>query len=267
MTRSALYHGAVMHHRHQPKRHHFVYRITSWLIDIDELPELDRTLFGFAYNRFSLFSLYDKDYGFADGRPLREFIDHLMADHQLPHPHRVELLCQVRSLGMLFNPLVVWFCYTPDNRLSAVVYEVRNTFGQRHHYLVPVTHPEQAVQQHRASKCFYVSPFMEMDCEYRFRFKAPDERLQFAIHQYSQARRMLTATWAGDRAPLTQKNLLAQVIRNPVSAVKIFVSIHWEALRLWCKGLKLIKRPAPPVLPVTSGQSACPNPKAERHES
>lgn len=266
MTRSALFHGTVMHHRHQPKTHRFVYRLTSWLIDIDELPTLDRTLFGFGYNRFSLFSLHDKDYGFADGTPLRIFIDNLMAQHGLPRPHRVELLCQVRSLGMLFNPLVVWFCYTPQNRLSAVLYEVRNTFGQRHHYLVPVTHPDERVQRHRASKCFYVSPFMAMDCEYRFRFRTPDQHLQFAIQQYRQTERILTATWTGVRAPLSQKNLLLQVIRNPVSAVKIFVSIHWEAFRLWRKGLTLIKRPAAPILPVTSGQSICPNSKAERHE-
>ena len=267
MITSALYHGDVMHHRYFPKNHRFVYRLTSWMIDIDELPKLHQQLHGFGYNRPSLFSFYDRDYGFADGRSSRDFINDLMLQHNLPIPHKVTLLCQVRAFGYLFNPLVVWFCYNKQGNLIATLYEVRNTFKQRHHYLVPVTSSGNKHQSHLAEKCFYVSPFMPMDCTYRFRFKAPDEQLHLAILQHHNQQRIMTATWRGVRERLTQKTLLMQVIRNPVSTVKIIVAIHWEALRLWAKGLSLITRPPPPKESTTQGYDIHQSKKVSQYES
>jgi uncharacterized protein len=33
--------------------------------------------------------------------------------------------------------------------------------------------------------------------------------------------------------------------------VKVMAAIHFEALKLWLKGLRLVKRPPPPAAPVT----------------
>jgi DUF1365 family protein len=254
--RSALYHGEVMHHRRFPKDHRFVYRLTTWLIDIDELPVLDQSLTGFGVNRSAVFAFHDRDYGFGDGRPARVFIDTLMADHGLPRPETVELLCQVRAYGHAFNPLSVWFCYDAHKALTAVVYEVRNTFKQRHHYLVPVTEPTSSNRKihHSASKAFYVSPFMPMDCEYGFHFKPPEQALDFIIQQSHQEKTILTARWQGERQALTQINLIKQAIQFPLNTVKVLSAIHYEALRLWLKGLRLVKRPSPPEYPVSRGQ-------------
>lgn len=253
MITSALFHGSVMHQRFFPKRHRFVYKLTSWMINIDELDELDSQLTGFGHNRAALFSFHDKDYGPGDGTRPRDFIDQALLQHGLETAHRVELLCQVRALGYLFNPLAVWFCYNQAGELYATLYEVRNTFKQRHHYLVAST--EDSLRKwHIADKCFYVSPFMPMDCQYEFRFKVPSNRLALKIRQTHQGSPIMNAVWTGKKERLSQKSLLKQVIRNPISSVKIISAIHWEALRLWIKGLKLVPRPTPPSKPVTEGK-------------
>lgn len=253
MITSALFHGSVMHQRFFPKQHRFVYKLTSWMINIDELEMLNEQLTGFGYNRPGLFSFYDKDYGPGDGTKPRHFIDQTLQMHGLDPASKVELLCQVRALGYLFNPLVVWFCYDEEGELYATLYEVRNTFKQRHHYLVSAQQSSSR-QWHSADKCFYVSPFMPMDCQYEFRFKVPSERLALKIKQTTQGKPIMNAVWTGKKELLTQKSLVKQVIRNPISSVKIITAIHWEALRLWMKGLKLVTRPTPPTQPVTKGK-------------
>jgi DUF1365 family protein len=276
MINSALYHGEVMHQRFAPRQHRFTYQLTSWLIDIDELPQLDQNLKGFGWNKRALFSFIDTDYGFGDGIPARVFIDTMLKDFNLPRAHRVELLCQVRCLGFVFNPLAVWFCYDEQERLTATLYEVRNTFKQRHHYFVPETVTPRTAEEasettrqthnqtghqtipvyhhHRSEKNFYVSPFMPMDCQYEFRFQRPDAHLNLTIQQTSQGKPLMVAAWRGERQTLSQTALNSLAVRHPLSTLKIIFAIHWEALRLWIKGMRLITRPAPPTHLVTRGQ-------------
>ncbi len=255
MIRSALFHGDVMHHRFTPKDHRFTYRLSNWLIDIDELATLDKELTGFRWNRPALFSFYDKDYGFADGRSPREFIDGVFESFDLAPPHRVELLCQVRCFGQVFNPLVVWYCYSHENQLIAVLYEVRNTFKQRHHYFVPFeTKDTQALYQHRSDKCFFVSPFMPMACTYQFSLKRPEHNFYLAIQQASEGKLMMSAVWQGVRETLSQAALYKQGLTHPFNTLKIILAIHWEALKLWTKGMRLLKRPALPNKKITLGQ-------------
>ena len=256
MIRSALYHGDVMHHRFTPKNHRFNYRLSSWLIDIDELPKLDKELKGFAWNRAAPFSFYDKDYGFADGRSPRAFINDLFHTYQLPIPERVELLCQIRCLGQVFNPLVVWYCYDANDQLCAVLYEVRNTFKQRHHYFVPMTSGSQEVlQRHSSDKCFFVSPFMPMECRYDFSLKRPADQFYLSIQQSSAEQLMMSAVWKGERETLSQRALNKHLLTHPLNTLKIILAIHWEALLLWIKGMRILKRPALPKDKVTLGHS------------
>ena len=258
MIRSALYHGDVMHQRFTPKSHRFEYSLSSWLIDIDELGTLHRDLRGFSWNKGALFSFHDSDYGFADGRAPRAFINDIMKENHLPIPERVELLCQIRCLGYVFNPLVVWFCYDANQNLNAVLYEVRNTFKQRHHYLVPINNPDTATHtqpyKHQADKHFYVSPFMPMECTYRFTFKLPQEKLALTINQTHQGKPIMTAVWKGQRQPLSQSVITKQLFKHPLNTLKVIVAIHWEALKLWGKGVKLVKRPAAPSHLISHGQ-------------
>jgi len=255
MNGSALYHGDVMHRRHFPRPHQFRYRLTSWLIDIDQLAELDTELKGFGWNRRALFSFYDRDYGGADGRSPRQFIDQLCSHYQQPRPYQVKLLCQIRCFGHVFNPLAVWFCFDRDQQLYATVYEVRNTFGERHHYLVfDQTPPENGQYQHSSDKQLYVSPFMEMACRYHFKFHPPGQTLHLTIRQQQQEKPVLDAVWRGKHQQLTQRSLLQMLYRYPFNSLKVLTAIHWEALRLWLKGMRPVARPEPPKQNVTLGQ-------------
>jgi len=254
---SALYQGDLMHRRHQPRNHQFSYRLTSWLIDIDELAELDRlTLFG--WNRSAPFRFNDSDYGTGDGRSPRQFIDTLLHEQGLPAAARVELLCQVRCLGHVFNPLAVWFCYNSDDQLSVTVYEVRNTFGQRHHYLVAEQPPGVRRHHHHCDKQFHVSPFMAMEADYHFHFKPPGENLCLHIRQQEHQRPLLDARWRGKRQPLCNKTLWQQLLRYPFNSLKVLTAIHWQALQLWRKGIRFRKGPAQSRHGISTGSSLSP---------
>jgi DUF1365 family protein len=138
-ARSGIFVGKVWHRRWKPRGHNLSYRVFSCLIDLDELPDLSRRSRVFSHNRFNLFSLMDRDFGRADGTPLKPWVAGQLRRAGLPADNlRVELLCYPRVLGYAFNPLSVYFCRNAaDGELIAILYEVHNTFRQRHCYLIP----------------------------------------------------------------------------------------------------------------------------------
>ncbi|KZD02778.1 DUF1365 domain-containing protein [Oceanibaculum pacificum] len=249
---SCLYEGRVMHSRLAPFRHKFAYRVFSLLLDLDELPRLDRDLPGFGHNRFALLGFHDRDHGPRDGSPLRPWVEaHLARGGIDLKGGRISLLCFPRLLGYVFNPLSVYFCRDADGRLRAILYEVKNTFGDQHGYLLPVgpAHAPGELIVQQQDKSFYVSPFMPMDCRYRFRLKEPGERLSIMIRQDSagdDAAELFVATHTAERRELTGRALAAAFWRHPLMTIKIFAGIHWEALRVWRKGAVFHARPVPP---------------------
>jgi DUF1365 family protein len=251
---SCLYFGRVMHARLRPFRHRFAYRVFSIFVDLNELPILGRRLRLFSHNRWNLFSLYDRDFGPRDGGSLKVWIErHLTAAGIDLAGGRVRLLCFPRLFGYVFNPLSVWFCYDAEERLVAVLYDVSNTFGESHGYLLPVAPdraPGQAIEQ-QCSKRLYVSPFMDMAATYRFRLDEPGERLAIRIDQEDAEGRGFVATHTARRAPLRDSTLLRACFAYPLMTLKVIGGIHWEALHLWRKGARLRPRPAPPPGDVT----------------
>ena len=231
---SAIYVGEVVHQRHRPRKHALRYRVFSLLIDLDELPELDR-LQWFGHNRFALFSLLDSDHG--EAMPLRDWVCTKLADQGLPAPGRIRLMCYPRILGYVFNPLTVWFCDDAAGRPLAIIYEVHNTFGERHSYVLPAT-PEQ-----HADKTFHVSPFIGMDCHYQFRIDMPEERVRVAINETQDGEPLLYAAFTGKHAPFADKTLFRLFFSHPLMTLKVTGAIHWEALKLWCKGVRYIPHP------------------------
>lgn len=246
---SALYVGEVMHHRLRPRAHRFVYRTFSLLVDLDELPDLDRRLRLFAYNRAGLFSFHDRDHGAADGTRPRAWVEAALARAGLAGAGaRIELLCFPRILGYAFNPLSLYFCHRADGGLGAVIYAVRNTFGERHAYLIAVDPAEAAAGLVRQScaKAFYVSPFVPMEAEYRFRLTPPGERFRLAICETDAEGDLLVATQTARRLPLSDASLARALASHPLMALKVIGGIHWEALRLWLKGAPFQPRPQTP---------------------
>lgn len=241
---SALYTGRVSHQRLRPLRHRLAYRVFSMLLDLDELPALHHRLRWFSLERFNLFSFRASDHGDGSARPLRQQIDEQLARAGLKTGGRIALLCTPRMLGHQFNPLSVYFCHAPEGELQALVYEVHNTFGERHSYLIPLREPVppgQPIVQH-CDKAFHVSPFLGMDMQYEFRTQPPHEGcLALGISTRDTTGPMLVAHYAAEARPLTDRALLGLCLSHPLIGLKVVAAIHWEALRLWIKKAPLYR--------------------------
>lgn len=251
-SRSALYTGSVMHRRLRPKVHRLRYRLFWMLLDLDEIDTVAARLRLFSRNRFNFFSLYDRDLGDGSAAPLAAQLRHKLAAAGLGEAgSRIAVLTMPRILGYAFNPISVYFCHRPDETLAAILYEVNNTFGQRHGYLIPVEDSAGGMVVQKCAKQLYVSPFMGMDMAYGFRVLPPGDRLALHITGSDAQGPLIFAAFSGARRPLTDATLLHAFVVYPLLTLKVTLGIHWEALLLWLKGVRLQTRPEPPQRPVT----------------
>ncbi len=171
---SALFIGAVIHRRLRPRQHYLRHSAFWMLLDLEELDALHRRLRLFSRDRFNAVSFHDTDHGEQTREPLRSQVErHLLAAGISLDGGAIRLLCMPRIFGYGFNPLSIYFCHRRDGALVALLYEVRNTFGERHRYLIPVGASDDAVIRQSCDKCFYVSPFLDMSLRYDFRVVPP----------------------------------------------------------------------------------------------
>lgn len=200
----------------------------------------------FGVNRAALYSFHEADHGMRDGTSLRGYAQACAAGRGIDLTGgRVRLLCYPRLLGFAFNPLSVYFCYAASGELALLIYEVRNTFGDIHAYVLPVKPGEisKAGVRQQQEKLFYVSPFVEMAMRYRFRVLPPGERVRLRILETDRDGPLLAAPFSGRRRALTTAALLRSFVALPLVTLKIVAAIYWQALRLWLKGARLVPRP------------------------
>lgn len=246
---AVLYAGQVMHQRMKPVGHRFSYDVFSLMIDLDRLDEADRLSAAFSVNRRNLLSFHEKDHTGDSMMPLRAYVDTLLGLNGLSvRPARVILVCYPRILGLVFNPLAVYYAYGDDGALSAMIYEVRNTFGERHTYVCPVGPDDvsNAGIRQQCDKLFHVSPFIPMAMRYQFRMLPPGEEIRWRILETDKDGPLLAATFSGVQVPLKTGKILRLVARIPHLTLKIVAGIYWEALKLWIKGVRYIPRPQAP---------------------
>lgn len=235
-----------MHARLKPVLHRFTYKMSSILIDIDRLTDADQQNRFFSVNKLNLVSFQTKDFGPRDGTNLRLYIDGLTEKAGLPRAENVHLLCYPRVLGYGFNPISVYFCRDKSAVIVCVIYEVRNTFGEMHTYVQPVTLGQNngASIRQEADKEFYVSPFLDMNMRYFFRVKGPDEEIALRILEKDKDGPILSATFYGKREPANSSSFIKAVLQTFGLTWKVTAGIHYEALKLWIKGLKIRPRMA-----------------------
>jgi DUF1365 family protein len=246
---AALYCGGVMHQRMKPFGHRFQYKVFSLLVDLDRLAEADRLSPVFSVNSRNLVAFHEADHTGTAGMPLRAYADRLLEDAGLgERAARILLVCYPRILGYVFNPISVYYAYGASGDLIAMIYEVRNTFGERHTYVCPVGLGElsDGGLRQSCSKLFHVSPFIGMDMDYHFRMLPPGNEIRWRILETDRQGPLLAATFSGAMKPLATATLAGLTARIPFLTFKIVAGIHWEALKLWIKGAKYISRPAPP---------------------
>ncbi|HEY8381725.1 MAG TPA: DUF1365 domain-containing protein [Microvirga sp.] len=241
----ALYRGTVFHARLRPVPHRFAYRVFSLLIDLDRLEEAGKRSRFFSVGKPNLASFHERDHGPCDGSSLRTHVDKLLKQRGIDvEGGRVLLLCYPRILGFAFNPLSVYYAFAADGRLAALVYEVRNTFGERHSYVAATRTCETGeALRHDMGKAFHVSPFLGPALTYRFRLAAPDDALRLLIQARDADGTVLAAGYAAQRHPLTDRTLVAALVAMPFMTVKVVAGILVEALRLRLKGLPVHPHP------------------------
>jgi DUF1365 family protein len=235
VVRSALYTGRLVHARRAPARHVFRYPVSYWLFDLDELPELERRLRLFSVNRPNVVALRDHDH-FDGTMPLKQAVIDLADD---PSVERVLMLTQPRVLGYVFNPVSFYWCYRDDGSLACMVAELNNTFGER---LPEVLRGEALRYEQR--KRLHVSPFFGLDQSYEYAFSQPGDEVWARIHVRDDGGdRPLTAVLHGRRHELTNRSLVALLLRYPLQPLQVILLIHWQALRLWLKRVPFHRKP------------------------
>ena len=239
---SCIYSGFVTHRRFKPKRHFFSYKTFSLLIDLNEIENLERKIKFFSYNKFNILSFYNVDHGARNGSCLTKWAKKILAESRIDiGSGTIKLLCFPRFFGYVFNPLSIFYCYDENLKLKAVLYEVKNTFNEQHTYVFS-TSPSSNLILHRCDKKFYVSPFIEMKTFYNFRLLKPGNTISIFIKQADIDGTLLIACQTGKRLELNSKNLFVQFLKHPLMSFKVILAIHFEAFRLWSKGIKHVKK-------------------------
>ena len=232
--------GQVMHRRLRPVVNAFTYPVFFIQLPVADLAAGNGPFF--SVDRSNLLSFHQKDHGPRDGSPLLPWIQALLRRHGLPDDGEIVLQCFPRVFGFVFNPVSFWFCRNRDGHLIAVLAEVSNTFGGRHSYLLhnPDGAPLGAGQVLQASKAFHVSPFCEVEGGYRFRFflerKCPVVRIDY---DDAEGELLLTSV-SGKSTAWSTRGLLGALLRMPLLTAGIVYRIHWQALKLWVKGVPFV---------------------------
>lgn len=255
MSASAIYEGVVTHRRFSPASHRLRYRIFMLLLDLDELSSLAAKLRVLKFGPFGLMSFRAADHGDRSGGDLKAYARERLAEAGIVADGAIRLLCMPRILGYGFNPLSLYFCHRADGELAAILYEVRNTFGQRHSYLAAAPEPGVGPLRQSAPKRFFVSPFMDMDLTYDFDIAPPGEAVAVGVSARRGDEAILTARFGGRHRPLTDANLLKAWLKHPLLSFKVIAGIHWEAVKIVGRGIWLRPRPPLPPEAVTLGAS------------
>lgn len=229
--------GSVMHCRLRPVRNSFVYPIFFVRLPLRALDTASNAIF--SVDRFNLLQLNTKDHGPRDGSNLLEWIQTLLRKHDLPDDGEITLQCFPRVLGYVFNPVSFWFCHDKDGSLIAVLAEVRNTFGEHYCYLL---HNKDGAaiedgQHLSAEKVFHVSPFCTIAGTYTFRFQLNQSEPLVCIDYHDDAGPLLMTSMQGKTAPWSNGSLLSALLKMPFLTFGVMLRIHWQALKLWRKGV------------------------------
>ncbi|MDG1438827.1 MAG: DUF1365 domain-containing protein [Emcibacteraceae bacterium] len=244
MTKNCLYIGSVFHKRFAPKKHELRYNVFTLFSDLDALNDIANETRFFSLNRFNLVSFHETDYGDpneAQSAGLKQRLHNLLNQNDIDAEKisTIKVLAYPRVLGFAFNPLTVFYCYGENDKNIAIIYEVRNTFSERHNYIYAVPDGASFKDQHIAQKCFHVSPFFDSKGTYNFSLVLPDEKVAVTIDYKNAEQARLKACFSGSRAEFSDRVLLKLCLKMPFMTLKVMGGILYEAIKLKLKGLQV----------------------------
>ena len=260
MNQTTINFGVVKHCRFSPAKNAFGYGVFTLSIPMRTRKNYPQLLSqkGLGDNTFSLFSFLDKDHGMG-GKNSLEWIENILLENHIEHVDgEIWLQTFPRVLGYVFNPVSFWICTRANGQVQAVLAEVNNTFGERHCYLLykDSGKPIQSGETLKSNKVFHVSPFCDVRGDYHFRFLFPQESKSqrhtvCRIELHEDGMPLINTSISGVSEPLTRKSLYLAFLRYPLMSFGVIGRIHWQALKLWFKGVPFHSKPKPPTLEVT----------------
>ena len=252
--------GLVKHRRLRPTENAFGYGVFTLLIPMRARKSHPHILNenGVSDNRFGICSFYDKDHGNGQSDSLA-WIENVLKESGIDHiDGEIWLQTFPRVLGYVFNPVSFWICTDSNQKVQAVLAEVNNTFGERHCYLLYKNSraPILSGESMTSKKVFHVSPFCEVRGEYHFRFLfSQDSRskehsvARIELHEDGQA--LINTSISGVSRPLSKANVILALFRYPLMSLGVIFRIHWQALKLWVKGVPFYTKPKPPEFEIS----------------
>ena len=246
---SCIYEGHVSHCRYEPVVHKFRYRLYMAYLDLAELRDSPAVRGLISGRRFSAVGFRAGDHLRGSAGPLDQAVRDLVEQRAGVHlTGPVRLLTQLRHFGYYFSPLNLYYCFdAAGTRVEAIVGEVNNTpWREQHHYVLAAAHGDGggARMRFRHPKGFHVSPFLDMDYEYRWRLSVPEEQLTVHLENRQRGLRVFAASMSLSRQPLTRSRLTRTMVRYPVMTTQIMAAIYWQAFRLWWKKCPVYSHPA-----------------------
>ncbi|MBD3308245.1 DUF1365 family protein [candidate division KSB3 bacterium] len=248
--KSCIYTGHVRHRRFLPVENSFRYRLFLMHLDLGELPTLFEDYWCWSYERVNL-ATFTRSYHLGDpqtplDQAVRDLVEHRLGTRPAGP---IRLLTHLRYFGYRFNPVSLYYCYDQaDRTLETIVAEVNNTpWKEQHCYVLggeQNEHPNPGWRRYQFAKTFHVSPFMDMDIWYDWRFQVPGKVLSVHMIDYEQGNRLFDATLKLTRMEISQRNLQKVLWGYPLMTLKVITLIHWQALRLWHKGATFYVHPA-----------------------
>jgi cyclopropane-fatty-acyl-phospholipid synthase len=248
--KSQIFTGVVSHGRRWPQKHDFSYPVYFYRFDLDELPDLDRTLPGFGYNRFSIVRMDDKDYLWRGNKPLKEKVSEVLKKIDYHKPiKRIELISFAKYFNVIFRPVSFFICYDESDCCQLVLAEVHNTFHETHLYVLQNPEEQSETLCFKISKAFHVSPFFDLEGQYKIRFKANGENIDIAIELTKPDCSEKPVFWArltGKGKPLKSSTLYRTLLKYPFNAMLNLPRIMRQALTLYFrKKLPVYSKPIP----------------------
>ena len=246
---SCLYKAHVMHHRMEPRKHSFHYKVFMFYLDLDEIDALSHRLRFLSRNKFNLFSFKDREHlQLPKDKPdqsknTREQLLSYLAENEVKEPvGKIMLLTNLNTLGYNFNPVSFYFCYDISGAPLCSVVEIRNTFKElKPYFLGKETYTSKGFYLN-TTKYFYVSPFFDHDTQFDFNLPIPGEKLHIKIDNFQEGRKIFISTLTGKPERLTDANLLRFFFSFPLITLKVITLIHWNAMKLWIKRVPYRKK-------------------------
>jgi len=243
--KSRLYRVKVTHKREKPRPNFFSYNIFMFVIDLDEVERLAAKFPIIGFNRFNLFSFYNSDHFKKSGNPRlssvrQKMIDYLKSQEIHFIPTRIELLTNLRIMGYVFNPVSFYFLYDENEQVKYSIAEVSNTFGEMKYYLLKTKKNGYFHEIH--DKYFYISPFTQLDDKLELKVANPGKQFTIQVDDIKGDEKPLRAVMFGEEKPLTNTLLIKYFFRFPFITLQVIFLIHWQALKLWLKGVKFYSK-------------------------